>query len=78
MTGRLAGTVETSSLVSSLALPRTRRSFSSGMYFDTGSSSRSLPCSTSVITAVQVIGLVIEAIAKIVSSVIGALLARSR
>ncbi len=78
MTGRLAGTVATSVAVSSLALPRTRRSFISGMNFDTGSSSPSLPCSTSVIRAVQVIGLVIEAIAKMVFSVIGVLFASSR
>ena len=78
MIGRVAGTVAISSPWSSLGSPSTRMSFSSGRYFSTGSSSPILPCSTRVITATQVIGLLIEAIAKIVSSVMGLLLARSR
>lgn|GEM_PF-7002488 len=74
----LAGTVATSFSVSYLGSPRTRKSLSSGRYFDIGSSSPIFPCSTSLITQTQVMGLVIEAIAKIVSTVIGSLLSRFR
>jgi hypothetical protein len=42
-----------------------------GMYLDSGSLSASLPSSTSIIAARQVIGLVMEWMAKIVSGLIG-------
>ena len=47
------------------------------MNFDTGSVSDSLPSSYSIITATLVIGLVIEAMRKIVSVRIGVLLSSS-
>ncbi len=50
---------------------KTRRSANSGMKRETGSSRRNLPASTSISTPTLVIGLVIEAIRKIVSGVIG-------
>ena len=46
-------------------------SLNSGRYFSTGSSTESLPSSWSIRTAVAVMGLVIEAIQKIVSGRIG-------
>ena len=49
-----------------------------GMYFDTGSASDSLPSSIRIMAATVVIGLVIEAMRKIVSLVIGALVSLSR
>ena len=48
------------------------------MYFATGSSSLSLPSSTSIIAATLVIGFDIEYRRKMVSSVIGSLVATSR
>ena len=48
------------------------------MYFDTGSASDSLPSSTSIMAATVVMGLVIDAMRKIVSLVIGALASLSR
>src|SRR5438067_648221 len=48
------------------------------MYFETGSSSRSLPSSTSRITATEVIGFVIEKMRNTASVVIGAPCAGSR
>lgn len=44
---------------------------SSGMYFDAGSSSWNSPSSYSIITATLVMGLVIDAMRKITSSVMG-------
>jgi hypothetical protein len=49
----------------------------SGRYFSTGSSMLTLPSSTSIMSAVPVIGLVCDAIQNIVSGVIGFLVARS-
>ena len=49
-----------------------------GMYFETGSVSASLPSSISIIAARLVIGFVIECSAKMVSGVIGCLVATSR
>jgi hypothetical protein len=46
--------------------------------FGTGSSTLSLPCSTSCIAATEVIALVIEAMRKTVSSVIGVLWSSAR
>ena len=48
------------------------------MYFERGSSSPSLPSSTSIIAATLVIGFDIEYSRKIVSGVIGRLLSMSR
>ena len=47
------------------------RPLNSGRYFSTGSSTESLPSSWSIMTAVAVIGLVIEAIQKMASGRIG-------
>ena len=66
--GRRAGTV--SSTAPSM-LPNTLRSASSGRKASTGSSSRSLPSSTSIKVAAAITGLVIEAMRKIVSRFIG-------
>ena len=78
MIGRFEGTVATSASVSSLGSPSTRMSFNAGRYRSTGSSSWSFPCSTKVIAATQVIGFVIDWMAKIASSVMGVFAARSR
>jgi len=51
--------------------------FSSGRYFATGALRSSLPSSTSIMAATLVIGLVIDAIQKIESVVMGMVLARS-
>ena len=51
--------------------------WNSGRYFSTGSSSRNFPASTSIMSAVAVIGLDIEAIQKIASVCIGTLAPRS-
>ena len=48
------------------------------MYFERGSSSLSLPSSTSIIAATEVIGFDIEYSRKIVSAVIGCVLPTSR
>ena len=70
---RLAGRV--SKLASaSLNLLITCGSFHFGRYFANSSSSFSLPSSTRIMMAVDVIGLVIDAMLKIVSFVIGVLL----
>ena len=49
-----------------------------GMYLETGSARVSLPSSTRIIAATEVNGLVIEAMRKIVSVFIGALVSLSR
>ena len=49
-----------------------------GKYFASGSSISSLPCSTSISAPTAVIGLVIEAMLKMVSVVMGTLAALSR
>ena len=49
----------------------TFRSLKSGMYFETGSASRILPSSTSIMTATPVTGLVEEAMRKRASVVMG-------
>ena len=56
----------------------TFRSFSSGSQFDIGSLSFMAPCSTSIMAATLTMGLVIDAILKIASFVIGLVLAASR
>src|SRR4051812_1095030 len=68
--GRFAGRVSYVASVS-LNLLMTSGSLYFGRYFATSSSSFSFPSSTSIITATDVIGLVIDAMLKIVSFVIG-------
>ena len=69
MIGRCAGTVSSSGAVERASAPG--GSASSGSSRSTGSSSRSLHSSTRIIAATAVIGLVIEAMRKIVSRRIG-------
>ena len=64
-------------LSSSLSMP-TLASAKAGMYFSMGSSSLSLPSSTSIMIATLVIGFDIEYSRKIVSDVIGCWLTTSR
>jgi hypothetical protein len=73
---RLAGTV--SSTGSPASRNATRMSVNFGKYFASGSSIRILPCSTSISAPTAVIGLVIEAMLKMVSVVIATPAALSR
>ena len=68
MIGRLAGTVSSSG---PSILRSTRRFANSGSRRSTDSFTSSLPSSTSIMAAAAVIGLVIEAMRKIVSWAIG-------
>ena len=52
-------------------------SLNSGRYFETGSLSRNHPSSYSIITATLVMGLLMEAIRKIVSGFIGTFISLS-
>jgi hypothetical protein len=78
VSGRSAGTSSSTGLPSaSVFSSPTFMSAKEGMYFETGSSSDSLPASISIV-ATLVIGLVMECSAKIVSGVIGSLVVTSR
>ena len=78
VTGRSGGTsVRAGSPSPALEAMPTFTSAKAGMYLDTGSDGESLPSSTSIMAARQVIGLVIECSAKIVCGLIGAPVATS-
>ena len=73
VTGRSGGTsVRTGAPSAALAAIPTFTPAKAGMYFDTGSDGESRPSSISIVAARQVIGLVIECSAKIVSAFIDA------
>ncbi len=77
--GRNCGSSAISTVPSALAFfTETFVSAKAGIYFDTGSASESLPSSISISAATATIGLVIEAMRKIVSVFIGALASLSR
>ena len=76
MIGRLAGRSLGAPAASNPS--RTWGEPSAGSILGTGSSSVSLPCSTSCMAATEVIALVIEAMRKTVSSVIAGPLSRTR
>ncbi len=77
--GRLTGSSTSAGLpLSQHFSTPTFMSAKAGMYFDTASSSLSLPSSTSIIAATDVIGFDIEYRRKMVSAVIGNLVATSR
>jgi len=77
--GRFSGTSSSDTLPSGVFFSTpTFMLANEGMYFETGSSSFSLPWSISIIAATLVIGLVIEEMRKMVSSDIGCLVATSR
>jgi hypothetical protein len=79
VTGRSSGTSFRTGVPSSATdLTPTFTSANPGIYLDTGSESESLPASINIIAATLVMGFVIEWSAKIVSGVIGALVATSR
>ena len=75
--GRLSGSSTQRRLSPGFSTP-TFTSAKAGMYFATGSSSESLPSSTSIIAATEVIGFDIEYSRKMVSAVIGSWVATSR